>query len=284
VTTTANKHGLRKAADERRSKHAQRSPLPQKQEPIPGTPEFRESQIEAGMERKRVRRLAETEALRAAIAPKTAAIISKSISKADVFAAEIRKHGWSVTIEGDAAVTATRGNETIWIQWVNGVFQNTATYTIADRTVKLRNASAAKSYAERSPETGAEELARVGTNRFFRKRETPPEEVNAQRQPLPFDPATALDDDVFSALAGRKVTWHNRFREVAESAVFPVDYRPPFVHMSEYDGERIVNFCCPATGFRSFRLSALLSVSRGKSVTVKRAAADAKRQAVRGSK
>jgi hypothetical protein len=79
---------------------------------------------------------------------------------------------------------------------------------------------------------------------------------------LPFDPATASDREVIDALAGKGVAWHNRFRQVPESAQTPRD--PRRMRIEEQNGERVVLFCCPVTGFRAFRLSALTRVGRAK--------------------
>jgi hypothetical protein len=89
-----------------------------------------------------------------------------------------------------------------------------------------------------------------------------------------------LDEEVFANLAGKRITWYNRVAQTPDSAVFPIEYRKEFTHITEFQGERIVNFVDHGgTGFRSFRLSGLLSVSRGKSVTVKRTEQLARRAA-----
>lgn len=270
MTTIVKKGANRPAHTAKTNRHAQRTPLP--------TQRRTSEEVES-----------DRAALAAAVRPTEAPTAEgRSPAKGKAFADSIRPFGWEITpawgetgIDDHVTVVATRGAESIFIEWIGGVFQETATYTIGDRTVKLRNASAAKQYAGRSPEEGQAELAKVASNRFFRKRETPKEDVDAQRQPLPFDPALALEDEILTALAGRKLTWHNRFREVAESGIFPVDPRREFCHITEFESERILNFVCPATGFRSLRLSALLSVSRGKSITVKRGQAAAARKAAK---
>lgn len=252
MTTTASKHGLKAAAKEKSKKHAQRTPLPPKQGRVAET----QSIIEEAL---------------ASISAKqgTAESVTKSAAKANAFVVEIGVHGWGCTQrinDGDRIeVTARRGDETLFIEWMNGVYQNSATYTIADRTIKLRNASAAKSYAARDPKAGAEELQRVTSNKAFRKKEVPDAEL--QRSRLPFDPTTASEPEILAALLGRGVTWHNRISVKSESAMVGKD--PRRAHFTEFEGERIFNFCCPNTGFRSFRLSALLRVGRVKSVTTR---------------
>ena len=244
MTTTVSKHGLRKAAGERRNKHAQRTPLPPK-----NLKEIKE-EINTPLNGE-----------------------GKSSAKARAFGEDIAKSGWSATpafvAPEHVTLTATRGTETIFIEWMGGVYQPTATYAINDRIIKMRNASQAKQYAARTPDAAKSELEKVSNNRFFRKRETP--EASLERRPLPFDPALATDEEVMTALIGRRVTWHNRFREVSETAIFPkrIDVRFTRITADEH-GERSVHFLCPATGFRSFRLGALLQISRGTAAAIVR--------------
>jgi type II secretory pathway component PulM len=265
MSNVVKKGAGRAAHAERTNRHAQRTVLPQKRrEPAVVEQEARET----------------AEAVRG-----TAADGPRSAAKGKAFADSIRALGWEIEPswgggEDHVVVTATRGAEVIFIEWLGGVFQPTATYAQGDRVVRVRNASAAKQYASRTPEQAAEETAKVSANRFFRKREAPAEDVDAKRQPLPFDPALALDEEVFANLAGKRITWYNRVAQTPDSAVFPIEYRKEFTHITEFQGERIVNFVDHGgTGFRSFRLSGLLSVSRGKSVTVKRTEQLARRAA-----
>lgn len=265
MTTTASKHGLRKAAGERRNKHSQKTPLPPKK-------------VAAEVVEERA------EERKAALAVTPVTTGSKSSGKAMPFCAEVESHGWTAKLtegKGDhIEVLATRGNESIHIEWMNGVYQNTATYTIADRVVKLRNASAAKQYAARTPEQGQEELNRVASNRFFRRRETPDEEL--QRRPLPFDIEEATDKEIMERLAGRRVTWHNRFREESETGVAPKDASRIYITLGP-DARRVVNFNCSIGGARSFRLDALLAVSGRDSAVTVRKTQDAKRTAAKAT-
>lgn len=266
MSTTIIKKGAGRAAHaDRTARHAQRTVLPQQRR----EPAVVEQEATERAETIRGTNRAE----------------AKSPAKGKAFAEAIRPHGWEIAptwgeTPDHVIVVATRAAEIITIEWIGGVYQPTATYAQGDRVVKLRNASQAKQYAARTAEQATEETKKVAANRFFRRREIQPEQVEAQRQPLPFDPATALDDEILAQLSGRRVTWMNRVSQSPESAVFPVEYRKEFTHITEFEGERIVNFVDHGgSGFRSFRLSGLLSVSRGKSVTVKRTEAIAKRQA-----
>jgi hypothetical protein len=218
---------------------------------------LQETQIRAAMDRKRAKRAVEE----AATAP---AGLPAHVAKAKAFADFCRQYGWEVktSLVGDLAeVQARRGTEAIHQAWENGVYHPaSATYTVADRTVMTRNAAAAKRYAERAPEDASKELQRVASNKSFRRRETAPAKMR-----LPFDPATATDREIIDALAGKGVAWHNRFRQVPETAQTPRD--PRRMRIEEQNGERVVLFCCPVSGFRAFRLSALTRVGRAKHPT-----------------
>jgi hypothetical protein len=180
-------------------------------------------------------------------------------TKAHRYAAHTDFAGWTTEVQTDgdyAELVARRWTETIHLTWINGVYQAGATYTIADRTVQIRNVAEARRWAQRSPEAATEVLSKVVSNKAFRRREVPEQEQG--RQKLPF----ALDDServILDALAGRKVRWHNRFTAQPEIAVLDTD--PRRLRLEEQNGERVVLFCSPGHGgFRAFRLSAVLAV------------------------
>jgi hypothetical protein len=212
----------------------------------------------------------------------TEATGSRSRGKADAFLKEVKPHGWKATeVEaGDhIELTVTRGNEAIFIEWTGGVYQNSATYAIADRTVKLRNASAAKQYAGRTPEVGQAELERVAANKAFKKRD--PEASTIKPAKLPFDLAEATEAQLLDWALGRTITWHNRISNATEQAT--VLANPRQVRFSEYGGERIMSFLCPNSGFRACRLSAITRFGKGQSGYTPREMVEA-RKAVRGVK
>lgn len=306
MTTTASKHGLRAAATERRTRHAQRTPLPPRggaeKVELPeyaeqyGTmtqPELRRvlkkkfgvqsapdcpkgKLLEVILKRERKEReeaqevatIAKAQTLsRGKKAPwGSAPESSRSWPKAEACIKIALEQGWEATpelLDGDVCeLTLRRGEETLWVSWTSGVLTTTPmpTYTIADRTVKLRNASAVKQYATRAPEVGRKELEKVASNRFFKRRPSEP-----ARGKLPFDPETATEKEIIDALMGKAVAWHSRLREVPETAY--VGKNPRRIHFSEFGGERIFNFLCPQTGYRAFRLSALTRVTGAKSLT-----------------
>lgn len=170
-------------------------------------------------------------------------------------------NGWTVTVQVDgtyAELIALRGTEAIHQAWEAGVYHNdSATYTIADRTVRTRNVAEAKRWAARSPEAAQAELAKVGSNKAFVKKA--PEAL--VRYELPFDAKTVTEMDLWNHLTGKGVRWHNRLSNSEETAI--VGGSPRWFSIQEYAGTRIVQFVCQAQGFRAFKLDNLLAVGRG---------------------
>lgn len=247
ATTTANKHGLRAAATERRNRHAQRTPLP----PKPGVVEEAREAIEEAQ----------------ALLVDAAQSDDRSHSKAQAFAEKAAAAKWDVSLDASAhgvELTATRGAETIVQAWSDGVWQYPASfYAHGDRNTKPRNASGAAKLLLRSPEDAAAEAGKVASNRHFRKSE--PKDITVKleeaKRHLPFDPATAPDEIILATLTGQAVVWYNRLSRGQESAI--VGRKGVRLTVAP-DGERIATFCCPATGYRSCRVSAILRVGRGR--------------------
>jgi hypothetical protein len=296
MTTTANKFGLKKAAQERSNRHAQKTPLPPRAgsvdeatEPVEGQPYGKMTAPELrkvlngmgffpakGLDRGRLLELILNVEMKAAKADLAAAEkqlprkvkasvsdatldASKSFAKASDVMSVGMKHGWDMTperLEGDTVeLLMKRGDEVLWISWTAGVLttEPMPSYTVADRTIKLRNASAVKQYAAREPETGKKELVKVQSNRFFRKRAIEP-----TRAKLPFDPKLATDEEVIARLSGKAIAWHNSRTQGTEQANVGLRW----LELREVeDGDRIFSFCGPGTGFRACRLSAITSVS-----------------------
>jgi hypothetical protein len=239
MTTNANKFGLRAAARERTNRHAQRTPLP----PRPGDiAEAKEAVAEAA---------------------EILASIGKSERKALQFKAEAEKSGWTVEISVvDSELTelvATRGLETVHQAWTNGVWQEAAsTYSIADRTLKPRNAKGALTRMSRSAEEAEAELSRVASNTFFRRRSSPEETQSKRRAQLPFT-LESSDEEVIAALDGRTVKWHNRLSNTQEEA--HVTRGGKYIRLVTVGEERVLQFCeHRGQGFRAFRLSDVVRV------------------------
>lgn len=263
MTTKASKHGLRAAAAERSKKHAQRTPLP----PRPG-------QVEAAAEllEEWVNHNAETDRMEEEEAVGAPGADTRSPAKARAFADRAEAAGWTVAIGlvggGATELTATRGAETMVQSWSGGVWQYDASfYGYGDRTTKPRNASGAAKLLERSPEDAAAEASKVAANKHFRKAE--PKDLATRledaRKSLPFSPDDA-DEIILGTLSGQALVWYNRLSRGTESAM--VSRRGARMSVTP-KGERVVTFCCPATGYRSCLVTAILKVGRGRVATTK---------------
>jgi hypothetical protein len=250
MTNKANKFGLRAAAAERTRKHAQRTPLP----PRPG-------QIEAACVV-----LDSLTAVQSSVVDGDGPSVA-SWGKAKTFAEKAATAGWETATEarGDAVeLTARRGPETIVQSWLNGVWQYDASvYAFADRTTKPRNASGAAKLLGRTPEDASKEMQRVASNKSFRKREP----VDLAPIALPLDADLLTDEEAAKFFRGHTVRWYNRLSRGTEVAMVS---RTSDVHVTRWEGETIINFCCPVTGFRSFRLSTVLGVSGGRAADVEK--------------
>jgi hypothetical protein len=255
ATNTVRKGAGRAAATERTNRHAQRTPLP---------PKAGSLGAEAIAEAKESRAFRTGAARFQQTAGSTvAATDTKSVGKAQAFAELAVASGWEAainTLDSGVELIARRagGVEALHQAWVNGVWQYEAsTYSFADRTTRPRNASGAAKLLPRTHEDAATEMNKVASNKHFRKRE--PREVEAMV--LPFDPAEASEAEIVGYLRGQTVAWYNRLSRGTETATVG---RTSLIWVTEYYGERTVTVCCPVTGFRSFRLTALQRVGRGK--------------------
>lgn len=150
---------------------------------------------------------------------------TKSAVKAQTFCAEAVKLGWDsdAKSEGESTtVVATRGDESLEISWLGGVFQGeTCVYHHAGRTaIKIHNASAAKKRMALPPEQAAEEARKVTAHKAIRGgvRKSSP---GARRvKDLPFSEAS-LDQEVLNVLYGKKITWLNGTSATEESDRVP---------------------------------------------------------------
>jgi len=180
-------------------------------------------------------------------------------TKAHRNAAAFATAGWKVNVteDGDyAELIAERGDESIHQAWVNGVYHNdSATYTIADRTVKTRNVAEAKKWAGRTPVQAQAELDKVGSNKAFVRRAP----TQVARKALPFT-LDAPERAIVDGLAGKNVYWLNRLSNTEEAATLSADPHRIQVREQLITGERIVLTCSAQSGFRAFYLSALLQV------------------------
>lgn len=245
ATKTASKAGLRAAATARTDKAAQRTPLPPKN--LRENIALAQEAVEESKPQKRVRKL------KAVPDPTPAA------GKADKYAAVFTGLGWESTItrtDGLTELVATRGTEALYLAWMREAHvSGTSTYTIQDRTVKVRNPAEATRIAGLKPEEAAAKQVKVASNRQFRKRPTGP-----TIRTIPFDVQTATEAEIRDALEARRVSWHNSYSVSTETATVG---NAKFISVQTHrEGHRIVSFVDPETGYRAFRLDRLENVGR----------------------
>lgn len=262
MTTIVPKGAGRPAAQKRTNRHAQRTPLP----PKPGVVEEARRPIQTG-------NFISGEGVRQELAALAASSNEEeptagTWAKAAAFAATAVALEWEAATEaraGSVEVTVTRGNETIVQSWHGGVWSYDASvYAFGDRSTKPRNASGAKKLLSRSAGDAEAETSKVAANRHFRKAEPKDLAVTLEKaqKRLPFDPELDTDEVVLSALSGKALVWYNRISRGQDSAIVG---RSKSLRMTLNEkGERVVNWCCPATGFRSCLVTAIIKVGRGR--------------------
>lgn len=255
ATTTANKGALRATATAKRDKAAQRTPLPPKNvaEIIA---DAQEAVAEAKAPRKRAPRKTATPA------PEPAPEPAKK-TKASRYAAELSALGWEpeITTTGTLVeLVAKRGSEALYLAWnAEAHVSGTSTYTIQDRTVKVRNPAEAMRVAGNTPAEAEAVQAKVASNRQFRRKATGP-----TIRVIPFDRATATDAEIRAAIAEREITWHNSYAVQSEKAKVGT---AKFIEIERRaDGDVIIKFVDPENGFKAFRLRNLEHVGRRISV------------------
>lgn len=194
------------------------------------------------------------------------ALDAKSGAKAEAFVGEALRLGWTATamFPGNRIDTVTvhakRGEESIDIEWIGGVFQDNCTYHHAGRTaIKLRNASAAKQRMAIEPAKANEEAQKVTAHKSVRPRA---EKTTSVARSLPFTEAS-LDQEVLDAVYGKRITWTNGTSGAQEEdhVPAPAQSRKPknVTRMSEGPRGRTLEFI-GVTGFRSVLVSAIVRV------------------------
>jgi hypothetical protein len=190
---------------------------------------------------------------------------SKSERKAEAYVQAARKLGWAETIayaDGDRiTVTTKRGQESIDIEWVAGVFQgDTCFYHHNGRTaIKLRNASAAKHRMAIPPAQADQEAQKVTAHKSVRPKAG---KAPSATRSLPFTGAS-LDQDVLDAICGKEITWTNRISGEPETERVPQAHagsnlkRQP--RITEGPDGRVIHFV-GAAGFKSVLLSQITRV------------------------
>lgn len=274
ATTTASKSGLRANASAKRTKAAQRTPLPAKdhaenvalaqeavEETKPATRAKAPAKRAPGRAEARAELLASKPAKRAPrkAEPEPEAEPEEPQDKGARYAGLLAEAGWaSVTerLDGLVELVASRGVEALFLSWLNEAhISGGSTYTYADRTVKVRNPAEAMRIAARTPEEAKANQAKVSDNKQFRKRATGPTVRN-----LTIDVAASTDAEVIAALEGHQITWHSPYRVESESAI--VGTAKGITVSRHRAGHRIVSFVDPTSGFRAFKLENLENIGR----------------------
>lgn len=197
----------------------------------------------------------------------------RSEQKAYALAGIVEQYGWENSMryhDDTVELTMTRGAESIHIYWVAGVCAGEdITYTVEDREVKLRNASAVKMRAALAPEVAMAEVKQKMENWARIKREVKTHaanhlEVVANNRKnhaveLSGKLAVLHDEQVVKELQGKWVAWNNRISGGEEIGLLPRDPRRIEIVPSVLQDDRIVKFTDPDLGqFKAFRLSALM--------------------------
>lgn len=257
-TATVNKAGLRAAATTKRTRAAQRTPLPPK-----GHAANVALAQEAVAERvpvKRAARAAKAAPVKAAPPPAPAVKAKPTkATKASIYATELTQLGWTPVVtqtDGLTELIATRGTEAIYLAWMQeALVGGVSTYTMGDHTIKVRNAAEAMRIAAVKPDEAAAKHSSLPGTRPFAERQASP----AARH-IPFDPETASDAQVVDALEARAISWHNSYGGRVETATVGNAKQISVVRHPE--GHRIVSFVDPQNGYRAFRLDRLVNVGR----------------------
>jgi hypothetical protein len=198
----------------------------------------------------------------------------KSQAKASAFWADADRLGWTCeakTSAGRVTITARRGEESIEIEWADGVFTGECFYVHNGRSaIKVHNASAAKKRMAIVPSQAAVEAQNVTARKAARV--VPAVRRTAKPNQLPFTEAS-LDQEVLDALYGRRIKWTNRVSGAEEDDVVPevaagvrladgtrgVQKQQHAPRIKEGKSGRLVEFV-GAMGFRSVLLSQVTEV------------------------
>lgn len=186
----------------------------------------------------------------------------KSMAKAEAFLKAAAELGWSERARSAPeqetyGVIVGREEERITISWRAGVFVGEECYhSHPGRSPrKVINASAAKKIMAIPAAQAAEEAAKVSAHKLTRpRRDRGATATTAPRKALPFDPETATDEEVLEAVSGKTITWTN-------GVSGQIDQDQVGSHATIQPGKsgRSIRFTS-ATGFRSVRVSSILSI------------------------
>jgi hypothetical protein len=233
VTTIVPKGANRGSANRRTQKAAQRTPLPPK-----GVRSGHGSETTAAVIR-------EVAGVRRFDVPgaEHVELGAEPHPRALKLAALAREHGWRVQTEvagKRSAVFAVRNSEVLRIAWVDGSFEQWASYQFGDGNAqRVQNARSAERLLERSEaDMSAQEALRAAK---IKRNSSVPVRRKSSAPTLPhFDLMTEVDlIELFHR--GPRVTWRNQYREEFEQEQVLPNSKTLQIQVGN-DGRRIVTF------------------------------------------
>ena len=233
--------GAGRARHERNRKHQQHTPLPPKQGQVAKAKAVVEEAAQAAKPQK-----------------------PTGNSKADALVAHATATGWEVTgrtVDGsNIALVFERGSERITGSWTNGVWDYPGHYENGGGGSRvLLNASAAR----KAMSTPATEVRHTPA-KAAREPGAAPTKAKTTVVKVPFNANTSSDNEVLTALRGHRIKWTNKFSELVEVGVVPINGNKTKLHDDDLDdpGTRQLTFCDAAgEGYRTVRLSSIVYVS-----------------------
>lgn len=250
--------GAGRARHKANERHQQRTPLPPKSitDLMPTTP------------RAKARAIVKEEAEK--IVSEAKAAKSERISKAQELALAAEEAGWDVEriVNGSRKTLIARrgGNEVLEASWENNrACAPMGYYSINGNKQKLQHVTVAKKIMATPSEVASRNAENMSANRKAPKAVT----HASLAVGVPFDPATASDEEVMAALLGREITWRNVLSggELTGLAVVPEQGKQTKLEDDDLKDRatRQLTFCdAEGGGYYTLRLSQLLSVGAKK--------------------
>jgi hypothetical protein len=250
-TTTVKGAGRRKF--EANKRHQQRTPLPPK-----GSTAVAEARAIVKEEAEKI------------VADKKASKEPKPerVSKAQQLAIAAEEAGWEVerSVEGThKTLIARRGEEELEAHWENDKScVPLGWHTVGGHKAKFQHVTVALKIIGTDPDVAAANAATVSQSRKAPRAVT----HRSLAQGVPFNVATATDEEVLAALVGREITWRNTLSgDITETAVVPEAGTKTRLDQDDLDdlATRQLTFCDAAGGgYSTLRLSQLTSVGAKK--------------------
>jgi len=183
------------------------------------------------------------------------------------FAAQAAEWGWEIAhLKGEEegltriSVRVARGDESIYIWWLDGKLTVAPVYTFLGVETKLRNASAALQQMSEKP--AAKRVLRTRKKAVRRGLLAENSDLTKLARDLPWNPDDMEDPILLKALYGRTVIWTNGITDgLEEDTIRPgVNWDKMKYHVKlTSKGRRVVSFL-GNTGYRAFAIEQLLRV------------------------